>query len=34
MRVSNHVTPMAAVCDHPLLAECASYIHEQFKDRV
>jgi len=29
MHVFNHVTPMAAVCDQPLLSECASYIHEQ-----
>jgi len=34
MHASNHVTPMDAVCDQPLLSECASYIHEQFKDRV
>ena len=31
---SNHGTPMAAMCDQPLLSECTSYIHEQFKDRV
>lgn len=28
------MTPMAAVCNQPLLSECASCIHEHFKDRV